>query len=928
MIAWLMADYAQLIAYLHDCHQADSREQALWDMLSDKVRLRRVVKGQDEILDGTLGRLPVDAEWGEAARKMAQVYKRERSLIYAVFPILGGRIEQMGRKRTLCAPLLWFPLRLEVDQVVGEPMHFAVPDLDEPRFNLPVIRALLDQAQLPADSLDAFLADFPTPPWDAEALAGIAQGLVACLPHLEEEGMLAFPRLLPEKALKDRYKAGGRGKPAWACVPAAILGFVDNAPETRGVLFELESLQSQKPSGALRAILEGCRDVEDQGDLTDLPEVPALLSKPQLGALASARRQTLTLVIGPPGTGKSFTSAALALDQVGQGGSVLFASRSPQALDVIADKIEDMLGTPGCVLRGGRRKQLSLMRSFIDDLLRGQIPLAQVSAEELDRLSLRMQGLNLGVARIEAELEKRFRRELKLGRLLDRDQLSWATRLGAPMRCHWLSWRLGKAERAWAVMDDYQRQLAERSRVQALLLRGRLRRRLDEALDQHRSELTSFAKALRARSSSAQERYFEQVDLKVLLKTFPVWLVGLAGLHRILPLESELFDLVVMDEATQCDMASALPALQRAKKAVICGDPKQLRHVSFLARRRQVLCAEQHDLDEIQRGSFDYRERSLLDRVEDAVVARSQVVALDEHFRSRPSIIAFSNKRFYGNLLKVMTQVPDRDESGALELRRVAGKKVRAGANVVEAEAALALLGDWVEEQRERPAELASSFGLLSPFRDQVDLLAKLCTERLGAAAMERHDLLIGTAYSFQGEERDRMILSFAVDAESSAGAVRYLNRPDVFNVSITRARDRQVILASLDSKDAPSGSLLQQYLQLAGEGPVTQKVQGKHELADAFAAEVTKALSAEGLTINPAFPLAGLELDLVVTKNGQALGLDLVGHPGRFAPAFPLERYRTLLRAGLSVLPLTYSAWIRDRQGCVQAILAALHCR
>ena len=64
------------------------------------------------------------------------------------------------------------------------------------------------------------------------------------------------------------------------------------------------------------------------------------------------------------------------------------------------------------------------------------------------------------------------------------------------------------------------------------------------------------------------------------------------------PFEEGFFDLVVIDEASQCDIASALPLLYRAKRAVIIGDEKQLNHISAVSESQDLHLLEKHRLDE------------------------------------------------------------------------------------------------------------------------------------------------------------------------------------------------------------------------------------------------------------------------------------------------------------------------------------------
>lgn len=133
----------------------------------------------------------------------------------------------------------------------------------------------------------------------------------------------------------------------------------------------------------------------------------------------------------------------------------------------------------------------------------------------------------------------------------------------------------------------------------------------------------------------------------------------LPDLSALAPLTPELFELAILDEATQCDMASCLPAFFRARRAAITGDPRQLRHLSFLPRERQRAIGTQWGLNAAELEMYDYREKSILDLMNDSIASQHQVAFLNEHFRSRPPIIAFSNRHFYQGNLKIMTSRPD-----------------------------------------------------------------------------------------------------------------------------------------------------------------------------------------------------------------------------------------------------------------------------
>jgi superfamily I DNA and/or RNA helicase len=215
------------------------------------------------------------------------------------------------------------------------------------------------------------------------------------------------------------------------------------------------------------------------------------------------------------------------------------------------------------------------------------------------------------------------------------------------------------------------RQLEERIHLTILLLQLLNRQRLHDALRRHRREFSAFLQAIRARTGGKQEDLFQKIDFKVLFTAFPVWLANLADIHDVLPLQKELFDLAIIDEATQCDIASSLPILQRAKRIVITGDPNQLRHLSFLSKDRQAALLGKYEVPMDTAELYDYREKSILDFVNAKLTSQDQVIFLNEHYRSEPPIIAFSNETFYGGALHIMTEKPERNEHHSLTLHRV-----------------------------------------------------------------------------------------------------------------------------------------------------------------------------------------------------------------------------------------------------------------
>ena len=143
----------------------------------------------------------------------------------------------------------------------------------------------------------------------------------------------------------------------------------------------------------------------------------------------------------------------------------------------------------------------------------------------------------------------------------------------------------------------------------------------DRLTDKDRKAVGDYAALLRTIAKTEQDggaiarqvwaRYYELAG-KV-SKALPCWAVTSLSVRGRIPLNSGEFDLVVIDEASQCDIASALPLLYRAKRAVIIGDPQQLRHISRLSNQRDQALMVKHSLLDTVGPSWSYRANGLYD---------------------------------------------------------------------------------------------------------------------------------------------------------------------------------------------------------------------------------------------------------------------------------------------------------------------------
>ncbi len=294
----------------------------------------------------------------------------------------------------------------------------------------------------------------------------------------------------------------------------------------------------------------------------------------------------------------------------------------------------------------------------------------------------------------------------------------------------------------------------------------------------------------------------------------PVWIVTTLSVRNALPLEPALFDLVIIDEASQCDIPSALPLLFRARRAVIIGDPRQLRHISTLSPTEEESLARQHAVSEFL-TTWSYNSRSLYALAEGAILERGErPLFLAEHYRSHPEIIEFSNRTFYQGQLVLRTKLGDLRERLRGEplgvfwhnIRGSVSRSPRSAVNEIEVQAVLDLLDKWARTGFLLRQEV--DFGVVTPFRLQMERFEEAMRARPWWGQVQGR-LTVGTAHRFQGDERDVMVFSPVVADGMLPRLVRWVAHTDqLLNVAVTRARAALHVVGDLRACLAAGGSL------------------------------------------------------------------------------------------------------------------------
>ena len=362
------------------------------------------------------------------------------------------------------------------------------------------------------------------------------------------------------------------------------------------------------------------------------------------------------------------------------------------------------------------------------------------------------------------------------------------------------NWNEPRVEILRARIENSQERAIE---ISVKLVDALMKRRLSSLAPGEHRAIRDYVQNLRAlRNSYSGEELRKQIRnasarafVDGVAQAFPAIAVTNLSVRRAVPLRREAIGLVVIDEASQCDIASALPMLYRGKRALVIGDPNQLTHIANVHPSEDARLLKGVELTSVDDQRFSYSSMSLYDLARTTVGSGSRFIHLVEHYRSKSEIIGFSNKEFYGGSLNVHTDYQKLQSGNAAHSVRwhnVEGNTVRprnGGAyNNEEAHRVIAVLQQIIEmtgAQGKSP-----SVGVVTPFRAQANRIRSFVGDMVQAEHLKRIEFVVDTAHRYQGDEKDIMIFSPVVSRNTPEASLQFLgNTSNLFNVAITRAR-------------------------------------------------------------------------------------------------------------------------------------------
>jgi superfamily I DNA and/or RNA helicase len=262
------------------------------------------------------------------------------------------------------------------------------------------------------------------------------------------------------------------------------------------------------------------------------------------------------------------------------------------------------------------------------------------------------------------------------------------------------------------------------------------------------------------------------------LKDYPVIMSTTYSLRRSLA-EEITYDFVIIDESSQVDLATGALALSCAKRAVIVGDLKQLPNVvDDRMKEKTDAVFDNFSLPEPCR----YSNHSLLASIME-IFPYIPKTLLREHYRCHPKIIEFCNQKFYDNQLIIHTESKSEREP-LIVYKTTAGNHARERTNQRQIDM---IIKEIIPNEKLEGIDL----GIVTPYRNQTNALQ---------LAFNSTQIKADTVDKFQGRENDVIILS-TVDNEIS----EFTDNPNRLNVAISRAIKQLILVVNGNDSDKDS---------------------------------------------------------------------------------------------------------------------------
>ena len=797
----------------------------------------------------------------------------------------------------------------------------------EPEFNLAVTASGIFDPSVTQDITDLLAHGLPF--GDGEAFAELAERVAAQL------GLEILTPLRPEMLDSEIGRKQGIYN-AGISVVAKWSGFTGTL---RKELLELQSRTDWTRTAAAHLVPSAPVKQQPGRVSTEPLAAPLTCNFSQEQTLERLRREPLTIVTGPPGTGKTQLVVNAVTNAWLDGDKVLVTSTNNRAVDVAVERAERDL-CAGVLIRTGNRDIREQLPDHIALALSQASKNPREQAEtraKLTRVCTERGGLLENLARLEkldavllkkaAEIEP-LRLQLRIAaRRLWAEGAQPTLSITSPevhrraitlQRTWWfkrfrerrLRKKIGCFETSsmeyveiWAEKDQQRVELADLIEVGRKEHTTRKNAIGDPSTSLSEADRKWAEASLQAICSETATRISAGKDRLTAFSKIPAnidqfrnaigrsfqhlrgWACTALTAHTNFHLESGLFDLVIVDEASQCSLAAVLPLAYRAKRLAVVGDPYQLKPINSLSDKllKGIAHGVGFENEDLRHTGIHHKDGSAYLAFEHAAMPDNPVL-LDEHYRCHPSIARWFNEKFYQGNLRVLTDVFDSQlRKRAIYWLDVDGEAVRpdSGSWINRAEAEKTL------DQLSRVFESGyGSVGVVTPFAAQARLIDQLAESRFGRSFLDDFGFVCGTAHRLQGDERDAIIFSSVLSPTMSKSGARWIEKERyLVNVAVSRARRALMVLGHplMDKLGSATLASLRDYMR----EEVHRNEHAESSPAEFRTDSVSEQLLLEGMQLGELLPYAkliveGYELDFALQEHGIKLNIEVDGDQHR----------------------------------------------
>jgi very-short-patch-repair endonuclease len=471
----------------------------------------------------------------------------------------------------------------------------------------------------------------------------------------------------------------------------------------------------------------------------------------------------------------------------------------------------------------------------------------------------------------------------------------------------------------------------EKSLIVQLVKERTWQRQINKIEDYHYRALTAWANAMRLYGSGTgryAHRYLAEASRAMVnaVGAVPAWIMPLHRAIQSFAAKPEIFDVIIVDEASQCDIR-ALSVLYRGKKILVVGDPEQISPTNVGIELEKVFRLLSQFLSDLPFPQTFHINNSLYEIAK--AIPRMDRTLLTEHFRCVPEIIEFNNHLCptYGGKLEPLRQ------PNPLEMLEPAincyfvqeGFKNNNDVNLAEAEALVNKIIECCRDPKYSHEGKKKTMGVISLLGEkQAKCIYDILSKQLEETEIAERRIICGDAYAFQGDERDVMFLSLVIANNAAFQSLTREADRQRFNVATSRARDQVFLFHSVKQESIKNPECLRYKLLAWYLNPRKAEIQYglevlKEKAESEFELDIGKALISKGYKVIPQFrPLPSdfnYRIDLVIHGRKAPIAIECDGDrwhgPERWE--YDQRRETQLRRAGWKFWRISGSAFYRD---------------